>query len=78
MREEQNIIKKTCKEIGLTYAQLAEEIGYSEPAIKKAIANDNISEPMKKAIELYLENLELKKELENSNKIKQTLKEWLK
>ena len=78
MSEEQNIIKKTCKELGLTYAQLAEEIGYSEPAIKKAIANDNISEPMKKAIELYLENLELKKELENSNKIKQTLKEWLK
>ncbi|KLD98765.1 hypothetical protein [Aliarcobacter butzleri] len=63
--KQQNIVKKTCKELGLTYKQLGEEIGYSEPAIKKAIANDNISEPMQKAILLYLRNLELEKQLED-------------
>ncbi len=74
MIEEQNIIKKTCKELGLTYAQLAEQIGYSEPAIKKAIANDNVSEPMRKAIELYLKILELEKQLEDYTILKSAIK----
>ncbi len=71
---EQNIVKKTCKELGLTYAQLAEQIGYSEPAIKKAIANDNVSEPMRKAIELYLKILELEKQLEDYTILKSAIK----
>ena len=74
----ENIVKRVCKELGLTYKQLGEAIGYSESAIKMAISNDKVSEPMQKAIELYLENVELKKELKKSNSIKQTLKEWLK
>ena len=28
-----NLIKKTCKELGLTYRELGEAIGYSESAI---------------------------------------------
>lgn len=75
--EEPNIIKKTCKELGLTYAQLAEQIGYSESNLNKVASTGQISNQLTKVIELYLENLKLKKELENSNKIKQTLKEWL-
>lgn len=78
MAEEQNIVKATCKELGLTYKELGEAIGYGESAIKMAISKDKISEPMQKAIALYIETLELKKELENSNKIKSTLREWLK
>lgn len=70
----ENIIKKTCKELGLTYGQLAEQIGYSEPAIKKAIANDNVSEPMQKAISLYLRNLELEKQLEDYETFKTLIK----
>lgn len=76
--KENNIVKLTCKELGLTYKELGEKIGYSESAIKMAVSKDKISEPMIKAIELYKRNLELEKELENSNKIKSTLKEWLK
>ena len=72
-----NIVKKVCKELGITYKELGERIGYSESAIKMAGSTNKVSEPLKKAIELYLENLELKKQLEHSNKIKQTLKEWL-
>ena len=78
MIEEQNIIKKTCKELGLTYAQLAEQIGYTEGALKTSVSTDKISNSMVKAIELYKKNLELEKKLLNSEKIKETLKEWLK
>lgn len=73
----ENIIKKTCKELGLTYAQLAEHIGYSESNLNKVASTGQVSNQLTKVIEIYLENLKLKKELENSNKIKQTLKEWL-
>lgn len=73
-KTDSSIIKKTCKELGLTYAQLAEQIGYSEPAIKKAIANDNVSEPMNKAISLYLRNLELEKQLEDYEAFKTLLR----
>lgn len=76
--EEPNIIKKTCKELGLTYAQLGEQIGYGEGALKVAVSNNKVSEPMKKAIELYLKTIELEEKLANSEKIKETLKEWLK
>jgi len=71
---DENIVKKVCKDLNLTYKQLGEKIGYSEPAIKKALANDRVSEPMKKAINLYLENIELKKEIEQFNQFKQLIK----
>ena len=74
----ENIIKKTCKELGLTYSQLAEQIGYTEGALKTSVSTDKISNSMVKAIELYRKNLELEEKLLNSEKIKETLKEWLK
>ncbi len=72
-----NIVKKVCKELGLTYKELGEKTGYSESAIKMAASTGKISEPLKRAIELYLETLQLKKDLEKSNQIKKVLKEWL-
>lgn len=75
--EEKNIVKLTCKELGITYRELGEAIGYSESAIKMAISNDKVSEPMQKAIELYRETLTLKQKLKKSDTIKQTLKEWM-
>ncbi len=71
---EDNLIKQTCKELGLTYKQLSELIGYSESALNNSARQDKISEPLKKAIELYLENLELKKELEDFRTLKEILK----
>lgn len=78
MSEEQNIIKKTCKELGLTYAQLAEQIGYSEGNINKVASTGNISEPLKKAIELYLRNLELEKQLEDYEAFKTLVRKAIK
>jgi len=73
-----NIVKKVCKELGLTYKELGERIGYSEGALNKAGHTGQISKSMQKAIELYLENLRLKKELEVCNNLKNTLKELIK
>lgn len=34
-KNDENIIKKTCKELGLTYKQLGELIGYNKLFLKK-------------------------------------------
>ena len=75
---DENIVKATCREFGMTYKELGEAIGYSEGALKTAVSTGKISNSMTRAIELYLKTLKLEKELENSNKIKSTLKDWLK
>ena len=75
--EKENLIKRTCKELNLTYKQLGEAIGYSESAIKNSGSGGEVSEPMKKAIELYKETLFLKKELQKSQNFKQNLKDFL-
>ncbi|EFM2973273.1 transcriptional regulator, partial [Campylobacter jejuni] len=53
-----------------------ELIGYSESAIKNAAVGE-ASEPMKFAINLYLENLDLKNQLKASEAFKQHLKDFL-
>ena len=72
----ENIVKKVCKELGLTYKELGERIGYSEGALKMAVQRNNVSPQMEKAIQLYLENLGLKKELEEFQELKKLLKKW--
>ncbi len=71
---DENIIKQVCKELNLTYKQLGELIGYSESAINNASRQEKISEPLKKAIELYNENLKLKNELQDFRTLKDILK----
>lgn len=72
----ENIVKRVCKELSLTYKQLGEAIGYSESAIKNA-GSGEASEPMRKAIELYKETLNLKSKLEKSEAFKNNLKDFL-
>nr|WP_321427403.1 helix-turn-helix transcriptional regulator [uncultured Campylobacter sp.] len=61
-KEFQSPIKRAAKALGLTYKELAEQLGYSEPALKSAIAKDKISNPMMMTIKLLLENKALKDE----------------
>ncbi len=75
-KDTDNIIKRVCSVYNLTYAQLAEVIGYESTSINNA-ARSEVSKPMRKAIELYIRNIELEEELRKSNLIKATLKEWL-
>ncbi|QKF64517.1 hypothetical protein [Campylobacter corcagiensis] len=71
-------LKAFCKEMGLTYKELAELIGYGEGAIKSAVSTNNISKPMEHAINMYVEILKLKNELDEAKKAKDILKSWLK
>jgi len=72
-----SLLTLTCSKLELSYPELAALIGYEAQDLINALSLGEIPKPMKKAIELYLENLELKKELEESSKIKSILKEWV-
>ena len=74
MSEQLNLIKQVCKAQSLTYAQLGERIGYSESALRKAVTTDNISEPLQKAISLYLRTLELENQIQEYQEFKNFLK----
>ena len=69
-----NIVKQTAKELGLTYKQLGDAIGVKEGTINKIASTGEVSEPMQKAIELYCETIELKKELQEYKDFKNFIK----
>ena len=56
-----HLVKRVAKELGLTYKELGEEIGYSESNLRKSVSENRLSLPLKKAIELYFENQKVKK-----------------
>lgn len=70
----ENLVKKTAKELCMTYKELGEAIGYSESTINGASRSESLSEPLKKAIELYLENLKLKSDLKDFYELKKILR----
>lgn len=74
---ENNIIKAACIEQNLTYQQLADAIGVSESSLRSSVSTNKISKQIERSIEMYLEIIYLKKELENTNQIKAVLKSWL-
>jgi DNA-binding XRE family transcriptional regulator len=73
-----NIVKRTCKEIGLTYKELAEAIGVKESTLNKIASTGEVSDQIRKAISLYLETLELKKQLKDCDILKQALQNLVK
>ena len=75
--KEQNIIKATCKELGLTYKQLGELIGYSEGALKTISSNNKISENLEKSISLLYKIKELEEKNKEMENLKVTLKKLL-
>lgn len=74
--KDENIVKATCRKLGITYKELGDEIGYSESAISNA-SRGTVSDAMKKAIELYLKTLEQEKELQKLTTLRTTLKSIL-
>ena len=72
--QEENLIKKVCKDLDLTYKKLADEIGYTEGNLKNSVFKNQISKPLERAIELYIETQELKKEIAKTRELKQVLK----
>ena len=75
--EEVHLVKKVSKELGLTYRELGERIGYSESNLRKSVSENRLSLPLKKAIELYLENQKVRKLKEERENLKDILRTFL-
>ncbi len=71
----ENIVKKVCKELGITQRELAERIGMSADSLNNAVSKNKISLQTEKFIELILEYEKLKKELSKYENLKNALKD---
>ena len=63
MPEYENIVKRTCKELGITQKELAERLGTHLTTVQKWASSNEIPKNAKTSIELLLENNELKNKL---------------
>jgi hypothetical protein len=63
--------------LGLTYKELGEKIGYSEGNLKRAVHDNRTTSQLRKAIELYLRNLQLEKKINETEQIKKQFKTFL-
>ena len=70
---EQNLIKKTCKELGLTYRELGERIGLTEASIKRLATSDEINFQVEKSLQMLLKIHALECELQDFRTLKQLL-----
>ena len=73
-----HLVKKVSKELGITYKELGDKIGYSESSLRKTVSNNTVSSQLKTAIQLYLDNIKLKKEIDELEDFKDTFREFLK
>ena len=72
--KEIHLVKKVSKELGMTYKELGEKIGYSESSLRQSVSKNTISLPLQKAIDMQLEILQLKEEIENYHFFKKAIK----
>ncbi|AKT91108.1 hypothetical protein CUREO_1264 [Campylobacter ureolyticus RIGS 9880] len=72
-----NDLKAFCKKHNLTYKEFAEIVGYTEAGIKTIVSRDDISESLKKSIELLEKVYELENKLKDLENLKNTLKNLL-
>jgi len=72
--KEIHLVKKVSKELGLTYKELGEEIGYSESTLRKSVSENRITIQLKKAIELYLKTLKFEESQKEIEKIKDNIR----
>lgn len=77
-KEIENVIKDFCKEFNMTYSQLAKAIGYKTDTINKAASTGNISEQIRRAIELYEDNITLRNSINEYFQLKAMLKNMIK
>jgi predicted nucleic acid-binding Zn-ribbon protein len=75
--KEVHLIKQVSKQLGLTYKEFGEKIGYTEGNLKKAVHDNRTTEQLKKAIELYLRTLQLEEQLHEVEEIKKQARTFL-
>ena len=67
-------LKQFCKERNLTYKELAEKIGVSEPSLRATISSGKISDQTAAAVNLLKETMELKEKLTDWETIRAIIK----
>ena len=75
--KEIHLVKRVSKELGLTYKELGEEIGYSESMLRQSVSRKTISSQLQKVLELYIKTIRLEKELEKTEIVKDVLRGFL-
>lgn len=70
--EDENIVKKTCKELGMTQKELAEMLGVPQPTMARWQSGE-IPKMAKLALELMLENKLLSDDIDILKKAHQIL-----
>ena len=76
-KDEIHLVKKVSKELGLTYKELGEEIGYTEGTLRGAVSTNQLSPQLKKALELYLEIIRLKEKEKHTDNVKAILRTFM-
>ena len=76
-KEEIHLVKRVSKELGLTYKELGEEIGYSESNLRGSVSQNKLSTQLKKAIELYIKTIKLENKLNETEGLKDSLRAFL-
>jgi len=67
MAEDENIVKATCRELGITQKELAERLDVPQPTMARWATNE-VPEQSKKLLELFVENTKLKQDLSDTAK----------
>ena len=73
---DENLIKKTCKELNLTYRELGLLIGLSEGRVKQ-LAISELGEQVEKACKMLLRINELETQLSEQKQLKALLKKFI-
>jgi len=70
---QENIVKKVCKELGITQKELAKMLDIPAGTISRWASTDEIPKTAKVALELLLENKKLKDKIKVLHLLKETL-----
>ncbi|BCD59580.1 MULTISPECIES: DNA-binding transcriptional regulator [unclassified Nitratiruptor] len=73
--EKENIVKKVCKELGITQKELAEKIGAAEATVRNWSAGKEVPKWAIKSMELLLENQKYKNLVSAIKNLQNALKE---
>ena len=71
----ENIVKKVCKELGITQKELAEMLDIPAGTISRWESTEEIPKTARIALELLLENKKLKEKVEILRQLKQALED---
>ena len=74
-KNNENIVKRVCKELGITQRELAERIGMSADSLNTAVSNGKISKMTEAAVKLVAEVEGLKKDLEKYENLRNAIKD---